>query len=692
MSVEAIPPWRIGVDIGGTFTDLVLVDANGAVHIAKTPTTPADPSEGVMRGLAILARDLAMAVPALLGRCALFIHGTTIATNTVLERKGARVGLLATEGFRDTLEIRRGFRDAVWDHRTPWPDVLVPRRLRATVPERIDRHGTITRPLDTNAVAAIVERFRQEGIEAIAICLLNSFLNDAHERDCQELIQELWPEVWISRSSGVAPIIGEYERSSTTVVDAYVGPRVMPYLRNLETRLCDSGLVGRLHLVQSNGGIVSVDQVAERPINLILSGPAAGVGAIDVIRRASGSDHLICIEVGGTSCDVTLMRDGEIAMADQLHVGGYHVTVPSVEIHTIGGGGGTIAGVDDGGMLWVGPQGAGSKPGPACYGLGGTEPTVTDAQLILGRLKSGRYAGGSITLDLNRAVAAVERRVARPLGIDVTAAAAGIIRLLEQNIQHAIERVSIERGYDPRQFVLVPGGGAGAMHAATVARALGCKSVYVPKLAGVFCAFGMCNSDVRHDYLQTWFGTLEQAHDPRVEAAFTQMEAKAGTLLRADGFQDSEIVLQRGFDLRYWGQQSSIPIVLAPSVDPVAVRAAFEARYHRLYGHAQPDGTIEIVNLRLVATGRLNPIELTAVDGTPTAPTPYETRAVYVDATHGSQEIAIYDGSAMRCHQAVAGPAIIEEPTTTVFLGHGDSLHVDAYGNYAITFDCGQPA
>lgn len=680
-------PWRIGVDVGGTFTDLVLIDATGAIHIAKSPSTPSNPAEGVLNAIERIAQSLSMPVGDLLKGCAHFIHGSTVATNTLLERKGAKVGLICTDGFRDTLEIRRGLRPDPWDHRTPWPDVLVPRSRRLGVPGRVDRTGKIAKSLDAARLDQAATTLLQTGIDAVVVCFLNSFLNAAHEQEAHDVLSRRAPDLWVSRSSQVAPILGEYERISTTAVDAYVAPRVVPYLKALDANLRKLGLASRLALIQSNGGIVSVDQIAERPVTLILSGPAAGVGAIQSLGRMVGSPDLICIEIGGTSCDVTMMQAGEIAMTDQLDVAGYHVSIPSVEIHTIGAGGGTIAGVDQGGLLRVGPQGAGARPGPACYGLGGEEPTVTDAQLVLGRLKSGAYAGGLIKLDEGRAVAAIESRVAKPLGIDKTAAAAGIIRLMEQKVQHAVEQVSLERGYDPARFTLVAGGGAGAMHAAAVARSLGCRGAYVPRLAGVFCAFGMCNSDVRHDYVQTWLGELDAVTHADIEQDFTALEAKGQTTLTNDGFTAGAIDLKRLLDLRYRGQQWSIQVPIDVPFAPGQIRFDFEERYRRLYGHDQPDGVIEILALRLVAKGVLPRIDFAPEPESAGKPEPTEMRDIYVDASEGVKSVPVYQGAALKPSQLIMGPAVIEEATTTVVIGVGDVLKVDSYRNYSIAFD-----
>jgi N-methylhydantoinase A len=682
-----VAPWRIGVDVGGTFTDLVLIDAKGSIRIAKSPSTPSNPAEGVLDAVERMATSLAMSVAAVLEGCALFIHGSTVATNTLLEHKGATVGVICTEGFRDTLEIRRGLRPDPWDHRTPWPQVLAPRSRRIGVAERVDRAGTVTVSLDLAGVERAADTLAQAGVDAIVISFLNSFLNAEHERLAHEAVARRAPSVWISRSSQVAPIMGEYERISTTAVDAYVAPRVVPYLKALDEKLRSLGLAHRLSLIQSNGGIVSVDQIAERPVTLILSGPAAGVGAIQSLGRMAGSSDFICIEIGGTSCDVTMMQAGEIAMTDQLDVAGYHISIPSVEIHTIGAGGGTIAGVDQGGLLWAGPRGAGARPGPACYGLGGTEPTVTDAQLVLGRLKSGSYAGGLIQLDEARAIEAIESRVAAPLGVDKTQAAAGIIRLMEQKVQHAVEQVSLERGYDPARFILVAGGGAGAMHAAAVARALGCRGAYVPRLAGVFCAFGMCNSDVRHDYVQTWLGELDAVAHDAIEQGFAVLEAKARATLTGDGFAADATELTRLLDLRYRGQQWSIQVPIDVPFAPSRIRTNFEDQYRRLYGHDQPDGTIEILALRLVAKGVLTRIDFAPEEAGDGTPAPVEMRDVYVDARQGRQKVPIYHGDTLKPSQIITGPAVIEEATTTVVVGAGDVLRVDPYRNYAITFD-----
>ncbi len=685
-------PWRIGIDVGGTFTDLMLADDSGVTHVAKVPSVPSDPSRGVLAALHRIAEDLGASVRDVLADCALFVHGSTIATNTMLEGKGAKVGLLTTAGFRDALEIRRGLREDQWNHRAPYAPVLVPRHLRLGVGGRIDRDGAEHQALERDDIAAALKIFASEGVEAIAVALFNSFVNQDHEAAVEAAVREAWDGDWISRSAALSPMMGEYERTSTAVVNATLSPRIVAYLRRLEQELGELGLPRPILLVQSNGGAISVDQVAPRPVNLLLSGPAAAVGALDYYRRAidgagietADAGNLISMEIGGTSCDVLLMSNGTVATKDDLMIAGYHVSTPSIDIHTIGAGGGTIAGVDAAGMLFVGPKGAGADPGPACYGLGGTEPTITDAQLVLGRLRAGAYESSGLTLDADAARRAIAEKVAGPLGLSVEEAAAGIIALLEQNLLHAVEYISIERGHAPRRFTLVAAGGAGPMHGTTVARGLGCGRVYVPRDAGALCAIGMLHADVRQDFMRFLLGALDKVDPERVNSDLADLDRQALDAMDAEGFTPSAVQLQREIDLHYPGQLWSIRVAVpGGGFDAGAVRRAFEAEYQRLYGHIQPDGTIMIASLRVTAR---------AATGTPAAPdqspaggkpVPAETRRVWHDGA-GWLDTEVYAGATLGVGQELAGPALIEERTTTVLLGPGDRLAVDRTGNFMI--------
>ena len=642
----------------------------------------------MLRVLRAAADAFGKPVEALLESCGLFVHGSTVATNTMLEGKGATVGLLTTRGFRDSLEIRRGFRENQWDHRRPFPPVLVPRYLRLPVSGRIDRDGCEVEPLVAADVEAALEEFGRERVEAIAIALINSFLNPVHERACAEIVRDVWdgdPDL-VSLSSEIMPIMGEYERTSTTVVNACLAPRVVPYLKDLNARLAALGLERPVLLVQSNGGMTSVGRIATRPVRLLLSGPAAGVGALNAYRKAAKTGNLISMEIGGTSCDVMLMERGAVSVRDALTVAGYHVATPSVDIHTIGAGGGAVAGVDDGGMLFVGPRGAGADPGPACYGLGGTEPTVTDAQLVLGRLRPGPYADGSIALDRDLAFAAIERAVADPLGLNVEDAAAGIIRVVEQHLLLAVQRISVERGRDPRAFALVPAGGAGPMHGAAVGRTLGCARVYIPRHSGVFCALGMLYADIRHDLARVFLSTLDDVAPGELEAGFERLEGEARTMLAEEGFDRDAVRLARELDLSYRGQQWVVRVGLGDGAgrDPVDIRERFENEYDRLYGHTQPDGIVEISNQRVVGTGALPRLTIGGTGKATRDPMPLEIRSVFVDPGIGRRDIPVYAGADLRPGHAVEGPLLVEERTTTVLVGASDRLEIDAADNLVV--------
>ncbi|WP_028794179.1 hydantoinase/oxoprolinase family protein [Thalassobaculum salexigens] len=680
-------PWRVGVDVGGTFTDMVIADADGRLHVFKVPSVPEDPARGVMNAVGKAAQDLGVDQRIFLENCAFFAHGSTVATNTLLERKGAKVGLVTTEGFRDSLEIRRGIRANPWDHRTPYPEVLVPRYLRRPVAGRLDTHGRELAPVDLDQAREIGARFRAEGVEAVAICLLNAFANPEHERLVADAVAGSWGGDWIALSSAIVPIIGEYERTSTTVVNAYVAPRVVGYLQALERELIDGGLPHRLFMLQSNGGAVSVRQIAERPVNLILSGPAAGVGSMRHFARAAGHDNLISMEIGGTSCDVMLMAEGRIAITDELSVADYDLMIPSVDIHTVGAGGGTIAGVDAAGMLFAGPRGAGARPGPACYGFGGTEPTVTDANLVLGRLKPGAYAGGSVTLDRELAAEAVRSRVADPLGLSETEAAAGILRLVEQNLLQAVERISIQRGQNPARFMLVACGGAGPMHGAAVARRLGCRAVYVPRQAGAFCALGMLHSDVRQDFMDVHFQDLDTLADAPVEDRFAALERDASEMLTREGFDPADTATEREVDLRYDGQQWDLRIPIAAGAGAGDIRGAFEREYDRRFGHTVPGGRILITALRVVGKGLMPPLDEAAMPAATDDVRAIDHREAYVDDRHGAMRCAVYHGADLRPGHTLQGPLLIEEATTTIFAGPRDRVEVDPAGNYLIHLD-----
>ena len=678
------PDWRMGVDVGGTFTDLVIIAGNGVPHVFKVPSVPENPAEGVLHALAAAAQTLGSTASGLLQDCTLFVHGSTVATNTLLERKGAQVGLLTTAGFRDSLEIRRGMRENPWRHREPNPKVLVPRRIRLPVRGRMDAKGNETSRLEVGDVEAAAEKFREQGVESVAVCFLHSYANPSHEHAAAEVLQRVGFR-WTCRSSEISPFIGEYERSSTVAANAYIAPRTVSYLKELDTALKAMGLRHSMLLIQNNGGAISVEQIATRPAALLLSGPAAAVASLAYYEAATGSNDLISMEIGGTSCDVIVMNKGNIAITDHFQVGGHHLAMPSVEVHSIGAGGGTIAGVDSAGMLFVGPRGAGANPGPAAYGLGGNEATITDAQIVLGRLRAGSYARGAVKLDAALAAEAIERKVARPLGISVERAAVGMLELLEQHLLHAVQRLSTERGYDTRAFTLVAGGGAGPMHAASIGRMLNCRKVYVPRQSGAYCAMGMLRADVRHDVVRPHIQPLNEVSSKDLVSAFRTHELAARRALAEGGFEESRMAFRYEMDLRYLGQQWDVRInVEDPGSGKETLRAAFEKEYGRLYGHHQPDGTIEVTKLRVIALGLLPPVAEPKCESAKDEPRAYDRRRVFLGKSKGWNMIDIYRGDQLRPGHMRRGPLIVEEETTTLFIGPDDLLKVDPASNFTI--------
>jgi len=678
-----VAPWRIGIDIGGTFTDVVAIDANGQIEVVKSPSRPDDPTAGVMAALEGLARCTGLATKKLLGGCSMLVHGSTIATNTVLEGKGAKVGLLTTKGFRDTLEIRRGIREDPWDHRPPFPKVLVPRRWRLPVGGRLDKDGRELAALDERDVKTASAAFKAAGLDCVAVSLLHSYANGAQERRAMEILRSDWDPDAIFCSHEISPYAGEYGRTSSTVLAAYVSRRVVPYLRSLEGVLRQNGLFGPLLLIQSNGGIASVDEIARNPACLLLSGPAAQVGALRYVAGTAGTENLISLEMGGTSCDLALMESGRVHSTDRINIAGYLALVPSVDIHSVSAGGGSIARLDAGGMVTLGPDGAGSMPGPVCYRRGGQNPTNTDAQLVLGRLAPGSFAGGTLDLDDHAARDALQRVYGDTVGLAPDAAALGVVELMDQNLRHAVEHVSAERGFDLRNFTLVAVGGAGALHASSVGRSLGCSTVYIPRLAGVFCAFGMLNSDVRLDEVRTIRRPFNQAALEDLERIAHELEIGLRARLMAYGKSGSHPVFSRHIDLNYLDQQSQLSIEWTDN-NMESIVKTYEGRYSLLYGHAQMHSPIMTCALRVSGSRQFPGVSIQKVSVAEYVPPASGKRRVIVSRKVGAADVDIYEGSELRPGARLIGPAVINDLTTTVFIGEGDKLEVDATNNFVV--------
>jgi N-methylhydantoinase A len=668
---------RIGVDIGGTFTDLQILDeASGTSHSLKTPTTPEDPSIGLMTGIAEAARRFGFR----LDQIGFLLHGTTIATNAVLERRLPRGALITTAGFEDVLEIGRHNRRDVYGLRPKPPPTLIPRDRRLGIAERIRAGGQIEQALAPSEIARIVERLDAIEAETVAIVLLNAFVDPVHERLLRDGIRRARPDLPVAISSEISPEIREYERSSTTVLNALLMPVVRSYLARLAERQRAGEFAPRLLLVQSNGGVCSPDVAGEQPVRLLLSGPSGGALAALRLAQDLALPKLVGIDIGGTSFDVSVVQDGRVSRVTQGEVDHLPVRLPMIEIRTIGAGGGSIAAVDAGGRLTVGPRSAGAKPGPVCYGQGGTEPTVTDANLALGRLDPQYFLGGAMALDLERARQAIAERIARPLALSSDAAAEGILTVTNTSLAAAIRLSLFEKGLDPREFALLSFGGAGGLHAAPVADELGIGKVVFPRDASTFSAYGILHSDIVHDVSRSRIIPATEDNLAEIAAICRELREQGASQLSQDGIATADRRLALAADMRYHGQAFEL---LVPWGD-VAVDAEsllrlvgdFHALHEQRFSYANPGDPVEIVTLRLTATGRLAfPREAPAPGDAP--PHGAQTRPVYLDGAW--REVAVHHRDALPAR--VVGPALIEEPYTTILIPSGWSAEIGPGGN-----------
>jgi N-methylhydantoinase A len=672
--------WRIGIDVGGTFTDLVAVDDRGRVMIAKAATTPADQSLGVLDGLERLAEALGVDRRALLAETTRIVHGTTVATNALLERKGARVGLLTTEGHRDVLEMREGLKDERYDLRQPPPEPLVPRDRRFGVRERIRADGRIETPLDEASLAAAIAELERSEVEAVAVCYLHAWRDPRHEERTAEVVRAALPGVYVSPSFAALPQIKEYERVCTTVVNAYVGPALERYLTRLATRLEEAGFAGPVLIVQSHGGLATIADSIRLAAGAVLSGPAGGVAGSRHAARLLEQPDLILLDMGGTSTDLSLIVDGAAQVASDRRLAGQRVALQALDIVSIGAGGGSIARVDAGGVLHVGPESAGAEPGPACYGRGGVEPTVTDASLVLGLLDPGNFLGGRARLDPGAAAAAIDR-VAEALGVDRMSAAEGVHRVINAHMAEGIRLVSVRRGVDPRGFAILAFGGAAGLHVSAIARQLGLARVVVPRLAAVLSAWGMLTSDLRYEVARTHLGDASRLDAAALRAVYDDLEARARRRLAEASFE-GEVRVQRTADMRYGEQIFEVSVSLG-GIDWAAadlleqLAAAFHRRHEELYTYALPDQEAVLVNARVAVIGVLPepPDEPLLPERAPAVPR--ARRRVYLG---GWIELPVFDFDALAPGQAVAGPAVVESATTTVLLRPGDRGQATAHG------------
>jgi N-methylhydantoinase A len=669
----------IGVDVGGTFTDLFLFDpATRAFRVAKVPSNRGDEAAGFLDGLQQLG-DVA-------GFSAI-VHGTTVGTNALLERKGCKLGIITTEGFRDVLEMRRRDRPrawGLWGNFTP----IAERALRREVPERVLSDGTIRTAVDPLAVQEAARALLAEGAEAVAIIFINAYANPANERVAGEAVRAIWPNPHVSLSSEILPEIREFERASTTALNAYLQPKVADYLARLEAALAERRFAGQFHIVQSNGGIMSTTRARATPVRTALSGPAAGVIAAAAIARAAGFPNVITGDLGGTSFDVSLVVDGAMALAAQTTIDfGLVIRSPMIEISTIGAGGGSIAQVDAGGMLQVGPESAGSRPGPVCYGQGNTRPTLTDANLVLGRINAERPIGGALArLDVAAAEAAILQNVGQTLGLDAASAAEAIIRVANARMAGAIRLISIERGHDPARFALLPFGGGGALHVGALLRDVGLAAALVPRFPGITSALGCVLADVRHDATRTLNLNLDGLDAPALTAHLAAEARATRAVVEEAGLPLTRVDVIFELDMHYVGQTHTVavPLPFTPeALTEEAVRAAFEAAYGRAFSRLLPGIPVRILGSRVAAIGRRPAFDMTAL--APPAggrSTPVAHRRVRFDGAW--HETPVYARLDLPAGHVVPGPAILEQPDTTILVEPGLAARTDALGNLVL--------
>jgi N-methylhydantoinase A len=682
---------KIGIDVGGTFTDFLVVRDDAEPAVFKTLSTPGDPSLGFVEGLRAIAASLGLTLEALGPRIDVIVHGTTVTTNATLTRTGAKTGLITTDGLRDALEMRRGVREERYNNRYANVPPLVPRFLRRPARGRLDRGGRELSPLALGDVRDAIAVFAAEGVEAVAICFMNSFADPAQERAAAALVREAMPGAYLSVSSELLPSVRFYNRLSTTVLNSYTGPKLSRYLENLGRRLAAINFGGALLIMQSNGGVVRPDVAQRNAVMTLLSGPAAGPVAGVGYAETHGHRDCVTVDMGGTSFDAALVRNGAPVTAAEGEINRYRIALPMLDIVTIGAGGGSIGWIDEGGLLRMGPQSAGADPGPVCYGRGGDAPTCTDADLVLGYLDADFFAGGRIKLDLAAAKAAIEERIATPLGLSLEEAALGMYRVINTNMAQGVREVTIKRGFDPREFPMVVAGGAGPLHACMIGRELELPLLIVPRESSIFCAAGMLMSDLRHDFVRSCITRLDVAEWPRIERLVDAMIDEGRSQLEREGIAEPDRRFALHFDCRYARQYHevsfAVPVEALRRAETGRIRNAFHAEHNRLYGYSLEDqGTpIELISLRVQAIGITEKPSYRKLDyaGEDAGPTLKGERRIVVPESGGWRIVPVYDGDRLRFGNRVIGPAIIEQVNTSFLVSASYDCVCDAYGSFA---------
>ncbi len=685
--------YRLGIDVGGTFTDLFLWVSDGRVDTFKVLSTPDDPARGVLDGLRTVAAAEGLGVEAFVARLGTIVHGTTVTTNALLTRRGARTALLTTRGVRDALEMRRGIREEQYNNRFENVVPLVPRRRRLPVSGRLDWRGRELAPLEVAEVREALSALANENIEALALCFMNAFANPAHERAVAELARAALPGVFVSVSTETLPTIRFYNRLSTTVLNAYVGPVFRSYIASLGAVLAGLAFSGTLLIVQSSGGVAPPEVTAEKPATTLLSGPAAGPSAGLATVRPLGYDRCIVVDMGGTSFDASLVQDGAVALKTEGDIERLRIALPMLDITTIGAGGGSIGWVDGGGLLRMGPESAGAAPGPACYGRGGDRPTCTDANVVLGYLEPTSFAGGKLPLSADRARSAIERVLAVPLGLGVEEAAAGMVRVINANMAHGVREITVKRGLDPREFPMVVAGGAGALHACAIATELGIPTLVVPRVASVLCATGMLLTDLQHDFLRSLVGPLDAVLGTSLPGVVAELVAEGELALEREGVSADAREVKVSLDLRYLKQYHEVTVPVSrealSSGALSAIAEAFHAAHDRLYGYSLrgAGSALELINVRVSALGRVPKPTLPVIArGSGDASHALKgTRRAFVVETSRFESLPVYDGHRLLGGDSFAGPALVERSDTTILVGAGYGAWTDDHGSLVLT-------
>ncbi len=684
--------YKIGIDVGGTFTDFLLARQDGTTEIYKVLSTPEDPSIGLLNGLEEMAKDRQLSIQEFIREVDTIIHGTTITTNAVLTYRGAKTGLLTTKGLRDTLEMRRGIREQQYNNRFTNVEPVVPRYLRYPVEERLDYKGEMITPLRQSDVEDAIKLFQKEGVEAIAICFMNSFANPEHEEVAAKIIRDKKPDLYMTLSSTLLPSIRFYDRISTTVLNSYVGPILKDYLTSLLRRLKGIGFKGVLLIMQSNGGVTSPENAIQRPAVTLLSGPAGGPVAGIAYTAVQRYKDCITVDMGGTSFDAALIKNRTPLVTTEGEINRLRLALPMLNIVTIGAGGGSIGWIDEGGLLKMGPQSAGAKPGPACYDLGGELPTCTDADLLLGYLDENYFAGGKIPLNRDKAVKAIQTHIADKLKMDVLEAAAGMYRVINVNMAAGIREVSVKRGEDPREFPLVVAGGAGPNHACMIALELEIPVMIIPKESSIFCAAGMLMSNFQHDFVRTLVSPLDQLDLKKFRQGFEEMKREGTHLLQREHIAKNRIQIIYSMDMRYLKQYHEVNVlisqeeILRGKLESIAKK--FHLEHNRLYGYSLEEiGTpIEVINLRLTCIGHTEKPKFLKMKygGSNPAKAFKRKRKVYLPNQGKFQLVPVFDGNRLQYGNQIEGPAIIEQVNTTTFVSPEFSMSCDAFGSFTL--------